>query len=550
MTSAELLLLGDLGVILFSATAVVLFGRMVRLPSIVSYLLAGLVLGPGLGVIPESEAIDVIAEAGIVLLLFLVGLELSVEKITKVGRVAVGAGLARMALTGLVIAGISWFFGLEPLAVLFVAVALTFSSTVVAVKLLDQMGTLDERHGRIAVGMLLVEDITVLVVLTTVAGIGRTGGVDAAGLALELARAFGGMLLLVGAAAAAASLLPWVYSRAAASPEAILIWSLAWCFSMVYGSNALGLAPELGAFIAGVSLADLPHCQDLRRRVHPLMDFFIAVFFVTLGIHLELDAALAVWPLVLVLSVFTLVLKPVISAWMVRSFGERPETSVRAGIVLAQTSEFSFVLGALVIQQGLASEEILSIVAAVGVVTMGLSSLVILHQDRIIAWVERVGAYPILRGAPESVAGRSSAGPGRRPVAGHVIVVGMNSLGRAIVESLQRSGERALAVDTDLRKLEGLPCDTVLGSAEYLSVLHEAGISGAKLLVSALRIEDVNRLLAYRAATFGVPAVIHVYDQVSESEFSSMGVAHVLDSRAAGIRKITEALREEGVFVA
>jgi Trk K+ transport system NAD-binding subunit len=169
------------------------------------------------------------------------------------------------------------------------------------------------------------------------------------------------------------------------------------------------------------------------------------------------------------------------------------------------------------------------------------------HQDRLIAWIARVGAYPVLCGAPGRVDDESPGGADQRP-SGHVIVVGMNSLGRAIVESLVRSGERALAVDTDLGKLEGLPCATVLGSAEYLSVLHEAGISDAKLLVSALRIEDVNRLLAYRAATFGVPAVIHVYDQVSESEFSSLGVAHVLDSRAAGIRKITEALREEGVF--
>jgi Kef-type K+ transport system membrane component KefB len=313
-----------------------------------------------------------------------------------------------MTLTGLVIAGISWLFGLEPIGVLFVAVALTFSSTVVAVKLLDQMGTIDERHGRIAVGMLLVEDVTVLVVLTAVAGIGRTGGVDAAGLVVELAQAFGGMLLLLGAAAAAAYLLPRVYSRAAESPEAILIWSLAWCFSMVFGSSALGLAPELGAFIAGVSLADLPHCQDLRRRVHPLMDFFIAVFFVTLGIHLQLDAALGFWPLVLVLSVFTLVVKPAISAWMVRGLGERPETSVRTGIVLAQTSEFSFVLGAVVVQQGLVGDEILSIIAAVGVVTMGLSSFLILHQDGIISWIGRVGGYPILCGAPESVGEPSS----------------------------------------------------------------------------------------------------------------------------------------------
>jgi Kef-type K+ transport system membrane component KefB len=452
-----------------------------------------------------------------------------------------------MAVTGIGVAGIGWAFGLAPTAAVLLALALTFSSTVVVVKLLHQLGSLDERHGRIAVGILLIQDLAVLVVLTALAGLGRTGGLDPGAVTAEVSRAFGGMfLLLVAAVAAAALLLPRIYARAA--PETVLIWSLAWCFSMVLASGALGLSPELGAFIAGVSISDLPHSADLRRRVHPLMNFFVAVFFVSLGLHVQPAAALAAWPLVGALTLFTLTAKPVLVGWLVRRAGESPEMAVRAGIALGQTSEFSFVLGALVVELGLVGDDVLAVVAGVGITTMGLSSFFILHEDRLVGWLARIGAFPVVCGAGAPEVGVSSRTSRRKGPIDHVIVVGMNSLGRAIVESLRRSGERAVAIDTDLGKLEGLPCDTVLGSAEYLSVLREAGISDAKLLVSALRIEDVNRLLAYRAATFGVPSVIHVYDQVSESEFSSMGVAHVLDSRSAGIRKITEALQREGVF--
>jgi len=540
-------LLQDLGFILIGATLVVLVARLINVPSIVAYILAGLAMGPALGLLEISETMDLIAEVGIILLLFLVGLELSLDKIREVGGVAAGAALAQMVVTGGAVAGVAWAFGLSGGDVLFLGVALTFSSTVVVVKLLDQLRALDVRHGRIAVGILLVQDLVVVIVLTFVAGL--RGGTDLQLISVlqDLAVAFAGMGLLLGAAAFLGwKVLPPAFAWIARSQPALLTWSLAWCFVLVLGSYLLDLSLELGAFIAGVALAQLPYNHDLRRRVHPLMNFFVAVFFVSLGIRMELDAALAAWPLVVTLVVMTLLLKPPLVAWLVRAFEEPPRVALRAGVTLGQTSEFSFILAALALGNGLIDEVMLSIVGAVGLLTMGLSSFSVLRGNEIVDWVDRKNLFPLLTGGRSDGVGQAEAEAGG--LRDHVIVVGMNSLGRKIVEFLHDDGQPVLAIDTDPEKLEGLPCHTLLGNAEYLSVLEEAQLQEARLLVSALHIEDVNRLLAYRGARFGIPTVIHAYDQAIERELEGLEVAHLLNSRAAGVDRMTEALREEGVF--
>lgn len=542
-------LLIDLGTILLAATAMVLLARAVGIPSIVAYILAGLMLGPALGLVEVSHTMELIAEVGIILLLFLVGLELSLDKIREVGGVALGAGMAQMAVTGGAVAAVAWSFGMSGSEILFLGVALTFSSTVVVVKLLDQLRALDARHGRVAVGILLVQDLVVVIVLTFVAGLSADVEVEGLQVVRDLAVAFGGMAILLGSASLLAwKVLPAAFAWIARSQTALLTWSLAWCFLLVAASYRMELSLELGAFIAGVALAQLPYNHDLRRRVHPLMNFFVAVFFVTLGIQMELGAALEVWPLVLTLVLLTLFAKPPLVGWLTRTLGEPPRVALRAGLTLGQSSEFSFILAALALAHGLIDQTMLSIIGAVGLLTMGLSSFSILHGNRLVDWFDRNGLIPLLTG--DRARGAALEPPPRHEgtEGAHVIVVGMNSLGREIVRFLHDQGEPVIAVDTDPVKLSGLPCGGVLGNAEYMSVLEEAGIHNATLLVSALQIEDVNRLLAYRASRFGIPSVIHAYDQSVERELEGLGVAHLLNSRAAGVDRMIQVLQEEGIF--
>jgi Kef-type K+ transport system membrane component KefB len=559
----DAILLRELGTLLLGATALVLLARLVRIPSIVAYIVAGLLVGPALHLVTLSPATDLIAEAGIILLLFLVGLEISFQKMRAVGRLAIAAGVAQIVVTAGALAGLALALGLRGGDALFVATALTFSSTVVAVKLLDQLKALDRRYGQIAVGILLVQDLAVIVVLTFVAGTeaavtapAAAAGVQTspdAGLFSGLLRAFGGMIVLFGAAALLAwRILPRLFGAVARSQPALLAWSLSWCFLLVLGSELLELSLELGAFVAGVSLAQLPYSRELRRRVHPLMNFFVAVFFVSLGVHMDLRAALGLWPLVAAMAVFSLLVKPPLVAWIVRGLGEAPRTALRVGLTLAQTSEFSFILAALALSHGLVGEPLVAAVGAVGLVTMGVSSLAIAEEKRIVDGVAERGLLPLLTGARKGHAGADAEDREPERPRGHVIVVGMNTLGRRLVELLIERGERVLAIDTDLAKLRRLPraTFTFIGNADYFSVLEEAGIRDAKLVVSALQIEEVNRLLAYRCSRLGVPTVIHAQDLAAEMDMEGLGVTHFMNSRESGVLRMVEELRQVGIFPA
>jgi len=541
-------LLRDLGMIVLGATLVALLARTVRIPSIVAYLVAGLLLGPGTGLVELSEGVTLISEVGIALLLFVVGLELSLEKIRDVGRVAIVAGLGQVVFTALgglllcLLLGFGWIEGF------FIATALTFSSTVIVVKLLDQKGELDSTYGRIAVGIFLVQDLVVIVALTFLSGLGRPDELAPLDLALGVGRAFLGMGFLLGLAYLAARwLLPRLFGWVSASSEALFIWALAWCFLLVLGAELLHLSLEIGAFLAGVTLAQLPFHGELRRRAHPLMNFFIAVFFVSLGVQIELGSAATVWWPALLLSLFVLIGNPLIFLVIIGRMGYPVRTAFLTSVTVAQISEFSFVLAAMGLSAGLIPESTLSLIGIIGFVTIGLSAYMILYNH----WLfERIGHWRLLRwlaGEAEEVeeAARSPVDGSARE--GHVIVIGMNSLGRRIVRELHTRGEQVLAIDTDPEKLRGLPCWTLLGNAQYLSVLEEAGLRRARLVVSALRIEEMNRLIAYRARTAGIPAVIHSDDMAAERELMELGVTRVLSSREAGVRKILEALHHEGV---
>jgi Kef-type K+ transport system membrane component KefB len=540
----DLPVLRDLGLILVAGAIFVLLARQLHAPTIVAYILAGLALGPATGLLGASESLDLIGDAGIVLLLFLVGLELSLDKIRDVGRVALIAGLGQIVFTAAAGFLIALLLGFAAIASLFIGLALTFSSTVVVVKLLGQKDELDTLYGRIAVGIFLVQDVVVIITLTFLAGLGGRAELSLPDVGRGLLTAFGGMLVLLAAALLAARyLLPRLFGWAAASPEAFFIWSLCWCFLFVLGAVGFRLSGEIGAFLAGISLAQLPSTDELRRRVRPLMNFFVAVFFVSLGIHMQPGEAAGHWVSAIVLSLFVLIGSPIIIMWLIARLGYGERTSFLSSVTLAQVSEFSFIFAAVGASHGFIDDAILSLIAVVGLVTIALSAYMILYNHALYEWARDRGLLRPFRARPEP-----PLGYGAEELSGHIIVVGVNSLGRRIIEQLMERGERVLAVDVSPAKLYALRCRTKLGNAEYLSVLEEAGIRRAKLLVSALQIEDTNHLLAYWGRSFGVATSIHAFDQFIVDELHDAGADHLIMSKSAGIRRVADAFREAGVF--
>lgn len=551
------LILRDLGLIVLAAATLALPARRFRVPGIVAYIVAGLVLGPATGLVEvhhgdHAEGVALVSEVGIALLLFLVGLELSFATVRSVGMVAVVGGIAQTAVSGLVGAGLALALGYPPTVAVFLGVALAFSSTVIVVKLLEKRGDLQETYGQVSLGILLVQDLLVIVVLTLVAGLGGGGDGGASSVGRDLGLAFGGMALLVAVSVGASGrLLPRPFAWIARSPEALLVWSLCLCFVMILAAEALSLSVELGAFLAGVSLAQLPYNQELRRRVAPLVDFFLAVFFVSLGVSMDPAAAWEAWPAALVLTTFVLLGKPAILLAVIPRLGFGERTAALTGITLGQTSEFSFILGGLGVAAGFIDADALALIGLVGLATMGVSSGLILRSRRVYARLRAAGVLRWFGAAHEGPRDRERAGGHHGPaddLRDHVVVVGMNTMGRRIVEGLRARGEDTLAVDTDPAKLAAVEGPVLMGNADDLQVLEAAGIRRARLLVSALQIESANNLLAYRCRSLGVPCAIHAFDRSVVDDLRTIGATHLIESKTAGTRKLGEALKTEGIY--
>lgn len=534
---------GHLTLIILAAAICALGARRLQLPTIVAYLLAGLLLGPATGWVQLTTSIKTLSELGIILLLFLVGLELSIEKVKGLGAAVLVAGFLQVGATAVLGFGLALALGFSPREGVFLGVALTFSSTVLAVKLLEEKHQLDALHGRIAVGVLLLQDLVVILLLTLLAAFQPGSEVTARAIGAKVGMAFGGMTLLIaGVLALARWALPRPFNWAARSPSTLLIWSLCWCFFVVAAAHALHLSAESGAFLAGFSLAQSPFSHDLRRRVHPLMNFFIALFFVSLGLQMEFGAAALQWRAAAVFAGFVLLGKLLILVLTLPRLGFGERTSVFAGLTLAQISEFSLILTAAGVAAGWVDAGLLSLVGLVGLATLSISACLIVFQEAIYLRGLKLGIFRWLR--------PSRPDPQPHPVGserrGHVIVVGMNTLGRDIARRLHEQGERVLAVDTDPGKLKGLPCETCLGNVEYLSVLEEAGLARARLLVSALRIEPANELLAFRCWEAGVPCAIHVADLLLTEKLLELDVKYLMIPKIDGIKLQNAVLRERG----
>jgi hypothetical protein len=294
----------------------------------------------------------------------------------------------------------------------------------------------------------------------------------------------------------------------------LLVWSLAFCFLVVSLAHALDLSPEVGAFLAGIGVAQLGGVEELSRRIRPLMNFFIAVFFVWLGAGFDLQSAGGYGPAILAFLAFTIFVKPLLLMVLLTRLGESERTSFLSSIALAQLSEFSLILLAAAVRGGLVGPHVLALVGAVSVSSFMLSSFFLLYGTRLHALAVRRGLGALLR-ARTTTPDEDARSP---PPSGHIIVVGMNDLGLKLARELHGRDEHVLAIDADARRLVGLPCATMTGNVEYEATLEEARLAHAKLVVSALRMASTNALLAVRCQSLGVPVALHVFDHsVAES---------------------------------
>jgi Kef-type K+ transport system membrane component KefB len=369
----------EFALILSMAAALGLVGRALKQPLIVMFIALGLILGPSvLDIVKSKDQIHLLAELGIAVLLFIVGLKLDLRIIKTMGKIALFTGLGQVLFTSLFGYFIGIALGFSALHSFYIAVALTFSSTIIIVKLLSDKKEIDSLHGQIAIGFLIVQDIVVILVMIILSAM--QGGEDTS-LAEDFIRTIGaGLVLLLATFAAARWILPGLSRYLARSQELLVLFSIAWAASLAMAGELMGFSGEVGAFLAGVSLASSDYKDAISSRLTSLRDFLLLFFFVNLGSALDLGIIGSQVGPAMLFSAFVLIGNPVIVLIIMGLMGYRKRTSFLAGLTVAQISEFSMIFAGLGFAVGHITEEVVGLITLVGLVTIALSTYLILYS--------------------------------------------------------------------------------------------------------------------------------------------------------------------------
>lgn len=504
-------ILQEIGALLVIAATVSAFLLWLRQPLIVSYIVVGILVGPSvLGVITSYDEVDLLAQMGIAVLLFVVGLKLDLHLIRTMGPVALATGLGQVVFTSVFGYLLSLALGLSHVAAVYVAVALTFSSTIIIVKLLSDKREIDALHGRIAVGFLIVQDIVVVLVMIGLTTFGSPGLHENVlwNLGMLLVRGVG---FIAGIGFLMRFVFPLLLRHIARSRELLVLFAIAWAVSLAVAGEHLGFSREIGAFVAGVSLASTPYREAIATRLVNLRDFLLLFFFLDLGAKLDIQQmGVQVGPAI-ILSLFVLIGNPIIVMIIMGVMGYRKRTGFLAGLTVAQISEFSLILGALGVSLGHIDAETLGLITLVGLITIGISTYMILYSHPLFRWLS-----PWLRVFERKMRRREDAEMmTEQQFRADAIVFGVGRFGSSLARNLTERGMNVLGIDFDSenvsrRNKEGLrvcygdaedpECPSMLPlersawvistipqldvNLGLLDALHSAGYKGKKALVA------------------------------------------------------------------
>ena len=539
----------DLIQILGVATLAAVVATLLRQPIVVAFIFVGVIVGPaGLSLVPPDSAfVDIFGRVGIALLLFVVGLKLDPALIRTAGFVAVVSGLGQVIITTVLGFLITFAFGVDLLSAFYISLALTFSSTVIIVKVLSDRREIDSLHGRIALGILIVQDIVVILALTLLSGLeGAEGGeatLEQLGLSLLRGAALVAVMIIV-----ARFLIPLIEPRMLSTPEVLVLGGISWAVLMAAGATWAGFSPEMGAFMAGVVLATKRPRQLVAARLTTVRDFLLLFFFVSLGVHLGFaDLRDQILP-ALGLSLFVLVGNPLIVMGIAVAMGFRARTGLFAGMALAQISEFSFVLMALGLDLGHVDESSLALVTLVGLITFAASTYMITYSHQIYRF-----AQPVLNRIERRVAHREDEVFDEADEPVEVLVFGTGRLGTVILSRLQEMEVEAMGVDFDpvaVRRLQDLGFHMRFADVEAPEFLQGLPLSSARIAVSTIRSPEieVGILEALREHNFRGPVLLTSQSTSTADRLEGLGATLVLlPFEAAGERAsemIEETLRD------
>lgn len=455
------------------------FAKLLKQPLLVGYLFAGLFLGLT-GVIGESQTLDSLSQIGVALLLFLLGLEMNLRELPTIGKVALLTGIGQITFTSLIGYSIARVLGFENLPSIYVAVALTFSSTIIMVKLLSEKKDLSSLYGKIAVGFLLVQDFVAVIILMFLAGLGR-GNQSIADYGIIGIKA---IILFALVWFLSHRILPRFFNKIiGGSTELLFIVSIAWALgAAAFVAGPMGFTLEIGGFLAGLALSNIPEHLQIASKTRPLRDFFLTIFFLLLGTKLVISGGIlsVIFP-ALIFSTFVLVGNPIIVLAIMGAMRYKKRTSFLAGLTVAQISEFSLILMSMGLVLGHVSDSEVAMVILVGVITMTTSTYMILGADKLF---KKVSKYLSVFERKQT---KEAAYASKLKLSDHFVLVGCDRTGRPINKYFKRKELEFVVVDFDpsvFNKLTAKNTPVIFGDINDPEIFELADIENAKMVIS------------------------------------------------------------------
>ena len=361
--------------------------QKLKQPLIIGHIITGLIVGPYLFQNAGfKEIIDSLSQFGIALLLFIIGLNLSLKVIKEVGRVSLLAGMGQILVTSVAGYFLARWLGFDSLTSYYLGIALTFSSTIIIMKLLSDKKDLTKFYSKISIGILLIQDLFVALLLIAISAF-HEGGTSWFAILFTL---FKGLIVFDLIALCTIYILPKLSASFAKSQEFLFLFSIAWGLGLATFFYYMGFSMEIGALVAGVTLSTSPYHFEISSKLRPLRDFFVILFFVLLGSKLTPTGISKYIAPAFIFSVFVIIIKPLIVELLTASVGFKKKINFMVGVNFSQTSEFSLVLILAGIKAGHLSDDIVSIIILVSLITITISSYLVLFNNKIYPYFQKL----------------------------------------------------------------------------------------------------------------------------------------------------------------
>jgi len=530
-----------LAVILFTAFVMSYLARAFKQPIIIGYVVAGIVVSPFiLGYSDSKAVIDIFSRIGIAFLLFIVGLHLNPKVIKQIGTSSLFIGLAQIILTfGLGFAISFKLLEFNLITALYIGIALSFSSTIIIMKLFSDTKQLDSLHGKISIGILIIQDLVAILVLMFISSI--SDGVSFSSFAMKSFVTGGSLIFILSLAGFL--ILPKMLKSIAKSQELLFLFSISWCFLVAALFSYFGFSIEIGALIAGVILSISPYSTEISSKIRPLRDFFLIIFFIILGLNIPLNNINSIIVNALILSAFVLIFKPLILMSLTAFFGYTKRTNFLVGTSLAQISEFSLILLILGVEKGHISSDIFSTLVLTLIITITFSTYMIVYSNGLYNKVKRF----------VSIFEKKNIKEKRRLKAKYdAILFGYNRIGFSILNSLKRIKKNYLVVDFNpdvISNLSKLGIPSLYGDIYDSDLLNELPLDKVELAISTVPDFETSLLLIESIRVINPDAIIILRSNSVEDalELYKKGADYVLTPHFLGGEYVAKMIKEEKI---